>query len=234
MIIGCPVRKRDWILPLWHEHVLRACEVANVKNPEFVFACGTDDEPTLHIVKQWCDPILVSEPVREDRRDWHTERYMHMANIRNNLLRRVRQSRQDFFLSLDSDILLHPDAIKSMLENYKRYKKLGCWAVGGKTFMTTAGRNCPSYGIWKTSNYDQGIRRSDSSAVMPVGVLMAIKLMAPEAYNVNYDFHHWGEDLGWSANVARAGGKMWWDGTVANKHIMEPWMLDRIDKRCNF
>ncbi len=55
-----------------------------------------------------------------------------------------------------------------------------------------------------------------------------------ENYNVNYDYHNFGEDLGWSKNMARAKAKIFFDGRVKNKHCMNPEWLERVDKRVGF
>lgn len=234
LMVGCPVSHRDWILPLWHEHVVKAAEGVT-DDLKFIFLASPDDTETIRVCEE-ITPFVVKhrQPPREDVRTWNTLRYEDMKEYRNRLLKEVRQHRPDFFLSLDSDILLHPEAIKGMLEVYTDKSSKGCWAVGGKTYMTVVGRSCPSYGQWRESNHNCGIKREEYSDVLMVDVIMAIKLMSPAAYNVSYAFHHWGEDLGWSSNVRALGGKLWWDGRYVNKHVMERKQLDLIDPRCGF
>ena len=63
---------------------------------------------------------------------------------------------------------------------------------------------------------------------------MAIKMMSPKAYNIDYESHIHGEDLGWSKAVKNAGGQMLWDGQVASKHVMNMKMFDVVDKRVGY
>ena len=232
LVIGCPVRKRDWVLPRWREHVLAACLRAGIGDPPFVFVVGADDDS---VVQDWPNTTIttVEEEARPDKREWNGTRYHHMIEIRNQLLKSVREVRPDYFLSLDSDILLHPDAVANLLETAEAYPD--AWAVGGKAYMTMENKAFPSYGMWTDGrNPDLGFQRDESADVFRADVIMAIKLMRFRGYQSDYRFHHWGEDTGWSASIALRGGQMWWDGRVTNKHVMRPDLLDTIDERIGF
>lgn len=163
---------------------------------------------------------------RVDRRDWCEARYHHMVWLRNVLLAEVRRLEPRWFLSLDSDILLAPGVLANLLETAETYD-----AVGGKCYMTPDGTMCPSYA--DTINL-YGMRRDDTDQVIPVDTIMAIKLMGPAAYAVDYQFHFHGEDLGWSAAVKAKGLSLGWDGRVASKHVMSPEVLDKLDPRCGY
>jgi hypothetical protein len=162
-----------------------------------------------------------------EKRVWNPERFHRMVYLRNLLLGAVRNLSPDHFLSLDSDILLHPRALASMMElagsSYD--------AVGGKAYMTAKGTWCPSFGYISSS---RGILRYESTDVLRVDAIMAIKLMTPSAYLVDYEFHEQGEDIGWSLACKREGVTLGWDGRVTNKHVMHEKALDALDQRCGF
>lgn len=230
VLIGAPTRKRQWILPRWREHVLAAAKVAGVK-PRFVFVIGEDD----HLGFEWPDTesVVVEEPPRDDIRRWNPDRYEHMVFLRNTLLGRVREIQPQLFLSLDTDILLHPNAIDGMLEVLTRHPE--AWACGGKAFLSERTEHFPTYGMWQNkSNHGMGFRRQRSSSVMQVDVLMAVKMMRPLAYSTDYVYHRHGEDVGWSSAIAKAGGVLWWDGRFPSKHVMRPDLLDEVDRRCGY
>jgi hypothetical protein len=149
-----------------------------------------------------------------------------MVELRNRLLQIVRLLDPPLFLSLDSDILLHPDALRNMIESTDRFD-----VVGGKAFMTSTGSACPSWGFPTTGG---GIHRSDAYGVFAVDIVMAIKLLTPKAYEVEYEFHGHGEDVGFSRNCRAAGLALGADARVCNKHVMTPEWLERIDERCGF
>lgn len=98
--------------------------------------------------------------------------------------------------------------------------------------MTLRGTHCPSYAKFKRDG--TGLLRQNASAVFKVDVIMAIKLMKPQAYNVDYAADTRGEDIGWSINCRNEGLKLGWDGRVTNKHVMLPELLEPVDKRVGF
>lgn len=235
ILVGCPLWDRLWIIDEWLTYTVEACSVANLV-PSFVFV-GDLRDPTVERVTKLCldngyEVFLVQED--EDRhvkyaRAWNHSRYDRMVFLRNLLLKKVREINPEFFLSLDSDILLAPFALKMMMSLMGQFD-----AVGGKTYMTPpSGRNgmvCPSYGMLPAGR----LQRKDSKEVLTVDAIMAIKLMSPKAYAVDYRFHEQGEDLGWSMACTENGLKLGWDGRVCSKHVMALKYLDIVDDRCGF
>ena len=240
--VGCPIRNRAWIFPQWAEHVRSAFGVVGLK-PYWVFAIGVGpsgkDDGTQKMVTDlykrepgmWCE---ISEPeIPSVRVNWTRERLAHMADYRNALLGVVRAAQPDFFLSVDSDILLHPCALKTLLDTIEKEHMIAGGlqkfdAVGGKTFLSEASRHLTS---WANLNPQGGLARQDSNGVFRCEVLMALKLMTPAAYNIDYDFHQHGEDIGWSKNCAKAGLTLGWDGRITSKHCMYPEQLEKPDPR---
>lgn len=237
LVVGCPVRNREWILPSWLAYVESACELVGIE-PTFAFVLGTSKDNTDALAKRAVDKwsgtwSVIEDPenqqIREGReRHWNTVRYGHMVTIRNELLRLVRMLEPEYFLSLDSDILLNPEALECMLESASQFD-----AVGGKTFMTPhyVGRQCPSYAMIKRNNQ---LHRPDQSGVFKVDVIMAIKLMTPEAYHVDYRPHDQGEDIGWSLACKEKAVTLGWDGRIASKHVMKRGKLEEVDPRVGY
>ncbi len=227
LIVGCPVAHREWILPTWFAHVRAATDLAGL-SPTFTFVCHPDDRSWGCITDHAPDATLVSAPFARgrDQRDWRPERYAQMVELRNLLLGSVRAQAPDLFLSLDSDILLHPDQLKLMVDDLDRFD-----AVGGRCYMTSAGTRFPSWGrLSRLGN----LQRVDSTGTFAVDVIMAIKLMTPAAYAVDYEFDLQGEDVGWSRAATRAGVRLGWDGQVASKHVLASHLLTPVDARVGF
>lgn len=229
VLVGCPVSNRAWSLPAWFEHVHRACECADL-HASFIFAgAWVHDLDTFGAIaphRRRGHPVrLINlyEDALVTERSWCPSRYEHMVAIRNRVLQTVRQMAPPLFLSLDSDILLHPEALVCMMESVQRFA-----AVGSRLYMTSTGVHYPSYGMMTPSG---SMRRPDSEGVFKVDVIMAAKLMTPAAYAVDYEPHCYGEDIGWSLACKRAGLKLGWDGRVISKHLMEPRMLESVDRR---
>lgn len=239
LLIGCPIRSREWAVEAYFNHAVPAARNAT-DNFAFAFVVPKDDEATIdeihkasrrHEVNSWL--AFTSEPAREDKRVWNTDRYEEMCVVRNAFLRQARDGEQqpDYLLSLDSDIQIHPAQIRTMIENLEVHPE---WAaIGGKCYLSATGRQHPSYGHIKKGKTG-AFRRSDSEGVFKVDIIMAIKLMKPEAYNVDYKANRYGEDIGWSIEAREAGLKLGWDGTHTSKHVMKPEHNGREDPRCGY
>jgi hypothetical protein len=227
LIVGCPVSCREWILPTWFAHVERAAELAGLQ-PTFTFVCHPDDRSWSCLLEHAPTATMVTAPFRRgrDERRWNPERYLQMVDLRNQLLETVRAQQPDLFLSLDSDILLHPDQLKLMVECLDRFD-----AVGGRCYMTSSGTRFPSWGrLTRHGN----LQRTDAEGTFPVDVIMACKLMTPPAYAIDYVLDIQGEDIGWSRAATQAGVRLGWDGRVIAKHVLAPHLLTPLDPRVGF
>lgn len=227
LLVGCPAARRGWILNRWAEHIETACQVAGVDHQLIVAADPGDDAwPALTLFTDRLIPVHIDDPRAVDVRDWQTRGYDRIIAARNELLAAVRAHAPDVFISVDSDVLLHRDTVKHLLETLDQFD-----AVGGYTFMDET-RRCPSWGRLTRSG---GIDRTDVPGyVGPVDVIMAIKAMKPAAYRFDYVTHPKGEDVG-ICIAWRAGGlTVGFDARVASKHVMHRDRLHLLDGRCGF
>ena len=226
--VGCPVYNRMWALPAWEDWILHACGNANVR-PQFYFVGTSSTDGSREFCEERGKVIPAWEGLNlpPEGRQWDDRRYSHMAWLRNHLLREIRKDEPDLFLSIDSDILLHPKALSNLLETIENYD-----AVGGKCYLTPQPTKVPNYGQRTVSG---GYRRPDTNpGVMKVDVLMALVLMTPEAYAVDYTFHKQGEDFGWSENARLRGLRFGFDSRLTSKHVMKPEALKKIDPRIGY
>jgi hypothetical protein len=241
--VGCPIRNRAWVFPEWLEHVRIAFDLAGLK-PIWVFAIGVDpsgtDDGTQRLVTDLYrdEPGMWSEdvepPLTPGRIQWNNARYEQMVTYRNKLLNMVQIVKPDYFLSLDSDILLHPSGLVCLLDTIEKKARvqgvdLYYDAVGGKAFLGEGSPDITTYGSLGPNG--GGLRRKNADGVFPVENIMALKLMNPEAYKTPYKYSQWGEDIGWSENCRAAGLHLGWDGRVCSKHVMRPERLQKVDSR---
>ena len=234
MLIGCPVSHREWILPLWRSYVEVSLAKAGIENFSFIFAVSKSDTEMMEMLESWdkTQLVLVGEMPRKDKRLWDEKRIRYMTDLRNTLLEAVRKEAPDYFFSLDSDILLHRDAVESAMSVFEENPDV--WAVGLKAYMTPQGQAYPSVANYKDDEHRQkrekGYLRPDVNDVIFPDAIMAAKIMTPDAYHVDYVYKRWGEDGGWSdALIMDRGGVLAFDGRVVNKHVMNPdFLVDMV------
>lgn len=226
ILIGCPVIEREWVIERWLEHVGAATSLAGVAadvlllgpTRDLTFVRGREVARRIGIRLIEVDS---GEEVGSGNRGglgawrvWNERRLIHMVWLRNQLLGAVRELGPRFFLSLDSDVLLHEMSLAYMLETCSTFDFA---AVGGKTNMTPRGEDVPNCAWIEESGR---LARRSAASVSRVDVLMAIKLMTPAAYMIDYEFDSRGEDVGWSIACARNGLGLGWDGRSTSEHVM--------------
>lgn len=258
--VGCPVARREWIIRRWADHVLVG--LGGDVDPVFVVVAHPDD-PTPGILRDHLGgvPLVVvpDDVARDgDRRDWVHRRFAEMVTIRNLLLQQVRDLEPDVFLSIDSDILLHPEAFPAMVGMLDRFDAAGAAVFLSHPPAMKAGRRGlgkPSYTLPNFAMLTPGQKLHRiwrPGATCPVDVLMALKLMTPAAYQVDYAYHDQGEDTGWSLACRDARVRLGWTSTVVSKHVMlsrcpahrdgahDPAcprcveLVERLDPRCGY
>lgn len=234
-LVGGPAADRSWILPHWYQHLTDSVLPENVEL-DFIMTVHPDDEESLGTLEGLglSAAVRLSSLVGEDGdHRWSKSRYHQMVALRNELLVEVRQESPDYFFSLDSDVLLHPQAISSILGAFEEHET--AWAVGAKCYVSNHGVAHPNMGKWLHKNSIGGrYVRQNLRRLTKVDILICCYMMNPNAYRIDYVYHPQGEDLGWSIEVANAGGNLFWDGRYANKHVMTRSRLYEIDARVGF
>jgi hypothetical protein len=236
LLIGCPIYKRDWIFPYW----ISSIENQNIDLSKigFIFIAAGDDHSTLMTLAKYRNmrpEIKIFEihllndinhfEHQENSRQWSLSKYYNMVRLRNTMLKRVREIEPDYFFSLDSDILLEDPNTISLLTTHIQD---GADAVSPLIFMTPNDTMYPGVMTWKDEPGGQAYRMEK----YPLGtyfksdIIMAAKMMSKKTYtNVDYKIHNQGEDLGWSANAAKAGLNLYCASYLYAPHIMHRVMI---------
>lgn len=241
VLIGLPVYKREWVLPLW----LKAIEAQDfpLSNIGFIFELGPDDDETHNVLLDWQaeHPELLCfqghiqmhsshQAHPEGVRCWSRTRYMTMIDLRNNLLERASavSDKFDYYFSLDSDIILdQPDSISRLIAYAEQFPGT---VVSPLSYMTPDGTMFPSIMTWKDQPGGAAFR---DLVNYPIGqpfladVVMAAVLMPRQIYtSVRYRFHPQGEDLGFAYALHRCGFKSLAASDISCSHIMHQSMLE--------
>lgn len=220
IVVGAPVHERGWVLRHWFDHLAAQGQELTV-----VLNYGPSTDDTLEIIKnesRFEIRVIETDGVPHQKgRLWNMSRYEVMARLRNDLLEVVRDLKPDFYLSCDTDMLLPPRAIQTLVETIEPYD-----GIAPLTFMTQQGTDFPNC-------LDENLQRP---AYVPHGIteiyaVFGTVLMKPSLYAVDYAAHSWGEDLGWAANAKAAGLRMAMNADVRVKHVMYPQALDVFDAR---
>lgn len=241
IVIGCPIYKRDWILPLWIKSI-RAQNI-NFKDVGFIFEVSPDDQATVSMLEEWksSDTGVGSIEIntrddiahfahKDNGRQWTLSKYENMVSLRNSILQRVREISPEYYFSLDSDILLvNPSTIRLLTSHIDD----GADAVNPLMFMTPMGTDYPSVMSWKTEEPNRAYRESS----YPLGtyfksdVIMAAKVMSRKVYeNIDYTVHRQGEDVGWSLSCREAGYNLFCASYLYGVHVMSELALEEIVK----
>lgn len=236
LIIGCPVYKRSWILPLWFAAIER--QSISLNKIGFIFETSPNDKETVSILRRWrsVHPEVPVFEIREredlphhehaeNSRQWTISKYENMVNLRNSILSRVRELQPDYYLSLDSDIIIkNPNTLELLIGHIED----GADAVSPLMFMTPFNMDFPSVMTWIDKEEFKARRTKD----YPIGtffksdVIMAAKMMSKKVYNdVDYEIHSQGEDLGWSKNAALKGYLLYCASYIYAPHIMHENLL---------
>jgi len=241
LIIGCPIYKRAWILPLWFAALERQSIPLNKIG--FIFETSPDDESTVSMLRLWRQyhPEVPLFEIRErndishydhdnNSRQWTMSKYENMVNLRNSLLSRVREVQPEYYLSLDSDIILKN---QNTLELLIAHIDDGADAVSPLMFMTPFDTKYPSVMDWMDKEQFRGYRKNS----YPLGtyfksdIIMAAKMMSKKVYNnVDYEVHSQGEDLGWSKNAALNGYSLYCASYMYAAHIMHENLLAQFQQ----
>ena len=234
LLVGCPVYERGWVLPRWFDHLAEWTQHVHVM---FVFAYTPGSDDTMDIIEQKTrevDALWTYETVTEGnhstQRNWGDRgRIETLAGLRNRLLGQARDIEPDYYLSLDSDILVPPwETFSLLFEGLKQFDAVAplVYLGGGEISNVFYQRQRDiRRRVQKKQFYD---------TPQPVEIICAAKLMAPNLFNdqrVQYGYHGAGEDIYWSQQATSYGHKLGFDTRVKTKHIMQPEQLDKEDPR---
>lgn len=223
--VGCPIYERGWVLNAWFDALDDWREHVDLR---FLFVYTDSEDDTLDIITERAGSHLVfpyNEGDHSTKRNWGDQsRLETMADMRNFLISQVILNSPDFFLSLDSDILVAPwESSKVLFET--TYD-----AVAPLVYL---GAGDISNGFYFRGDHHRRLPQKRMYGVeQRIDVIAAAKLMKPLAYrNSIYGYNRYGEDFYWARELSRANISLAFNSSVSFKHIMSPDKLDVVDPR---
>ena len=229
IMIAAPVRNRAWILTRYLDAIIRLDYPKEYISLLWIANDCQDD--TFSILQTWerilspmgyADVAVCSVDTGRTESEYKGKirlagprhrAYPILANLRN-IIREVAIAQDvDYLLSVDSDIILHPDTLKRLLNH----------RVGSVAALIDNGfgtYNYLSYNETKNKFYRE--RESPSKSIFPVGLTGACCLYSKKSLIEGHFFvGRTGEDEGMALSLKSAGIQMYVDGTLKLEHIME-------------
>lgn len=201
IVVACPIYERSWILPRWFD-ALQA-QVSDVDL--HVFFCMTQGQDKTgelisEAIKTRPFPISVigyTGGIEDHSRDWtDAAKVGVIAEKRNKLLEAARASgaKFDYFLMLDSDVLVPPGGIAKLIETAKFDKfdavcpKVWVWSAFFVAMKYQQGR------LAFLHRRERGIHAVD---VVTSSACLMIERLANDGA-VRYGVAERGKDFGWA------------------------------------
>lgn len=228
LAIGTPVYQRAWSLPLWFE-ALETQELPPGTELSFHFGCSPSTDGTEKLLLDWtvghyCHMVRCADlPSFAERSGG--QRFAVLGEVRNRVLDSVERAGADYFLSVDTDILLRPGAVRAMLACAQErdagvvgalLDMTGVWPVMVPSAMELVGNGNGSLKgrRWRHDELPTEPRR--------VGVTMAAQLLSRRAWELgHYDFHSQGEDIAFAISLERAGVSRWIEPRAQARHLYQ-------------
>jgi hypothetical protein len=225
VVVGCPVYEREWVLSAWFDALDDWRDHVDL-HFRFVYTPGSDRTET--ILRNRAENYLIfpyEDGDHSTERNWgKRSRLETLAYMRNFLITQVRLDEPDWYLSLDSDILVSP------------------WSESQALFDTLFDAVAPLVYLGPGDVSNAFMYQKDHHRRIPDGrrygvdqkvdVIAAAKLMKPKAYNGSfYGYDKYGEDFYWARQMREQGITLALNSSVKWKHVMDRDSLYRVDQR---
>lgn len=209
LAIGQPVFERAWCLPLWFD-CLEAQNLAPKEDITLCFAYSKGYDGTYDILRRRGEEygeLMIYEfdlKTYSDRMDM--ARFNELTALRNGLLDMAKETKADYFLSWDNDILFSPERLGSLFDVAAPDVTVGALMdMGGRDEMMTHA-SVMEFGGPGENAFRKPWSEYPHTEPFKCDVIMAVKLMGREVYeNTRYRWDAIGEDIGWNWHCQELG-----------------------------
>lgn len=234
VVFGCPVANRSWVLDRWWDAI--ASQVPDGYQWKVVFVYTESEDDTLGKLEQmqgWASVHIInageSPRPREamDKHMWPLDHIRAMAGWRNLLLDYAKEQQAEWFFSVDSDIILPPNAFNDLVGPMER-TLIHTGYVATAPLVNMAEHLDPGTFAYNYMDWvDDGVTARAYRAGRPMrdetfkaDVIMAAMLINRRGFAIKWAEHEQGEDIGWSWNAVQMGWKLCVNPDVICNHIM--------------
>jgi len=237
VMIGCPVRNRAWILPRYLEHLLRLDYPSELM--QYCFIINDCSDHTAAILEEFAArPGIRAQLIYADLEIPSPElsfglakgakslpahergrySFTRLAALRNKLLQVFLASDCHYLFSVDSDILLPSRTLTDLLiDDCQIVSALVCNGhhIGDPGIYNILGRAGAHY------EFIREIPRDRLFSVDCTGAAYLIRRDVIEDFGVIYSSEKGGEDIGFCERAAGQGIRLYCDGRLECRHVME-------------
>lgn len=234
VVVGCPVRDRAWILPYYLEHISKLDYDTRRLIPCFVVNDSSDR--TEEILRKWAyeNSSRYSKVIIEvfnqgqipDRRTQEVRNriYHSLANVRNKFLEIACNNGADYVFSIDSDILVPPNALKDLLKHNKDIIAAQIWNDASKRYPNILIDQNGVIRHYFNFPKNQLFRCDVTGAVYLISRKVVVS-------GVKYGYHHQGEDIAFCKDAKAKGFEIYADSNIYCEHIMNQERLSAAIKK---
>lgn len=235
VLIGCPVRDREWILPRYLQCLSDLDYPQN--QIEYAFIVNDSTDNTLRILQEFAhrssSPVHITVKDMANRHSSSRGAYNidNLAILRNSLLKIFLSTKSSHLFSVDSDILVTPDSLKELI-------KLDLPVV---SFLVRNDQHLGELGYYNISQLQGGhyrpIQDFPRNSLIPVdctGAGYLIQRWVIEEKGVRYHPHRQGEDIGFCEEARAKGIGIWCHTGLEGTHVMLKQDIQKNNKRWLF
>lgn len=231
--LGCPVRKRAWILPRYLDALAKL--EYDKKQMVLAFLVNDSTDSTLAILDSFYNvnidsyaDIIIREKnygfvncERELGRD--TLKFEHFAKVRNDwvalfngVLPTIQES-PNFVFSVDSDVLVPTNVLTKLVNNNKDICSI---PIHNSNTMGGYGRDITN--LFKFNDVYENMVNYPQNTLFELDVTGSVYLIKQKVLNqVGYKPHPLGEDFGFCVSAKLSGFKVWCDSSMYGTHILQ-------------
>lgn len=246
LVIGAPVWNRSWALPAWFDSVRANCEPDAVG---LIFVVPPSDAHSREVIDERGRGFAFVEVLRDkyeqfDRAVRRHDNHTSLAAARNMLITHVCQVGPEWFLSWDSDLLVSPGVLPTVMALEHPVTTVWTWLnrtppKQGMHWDEQLQRLVPvewnepvnaTAMAWDPQHKEKAVAvhldplhwDTWARGCWRCDVALAWQLMRPEAYRVaRYGPHPHGEDLPFNWTLERRGIERWCYGEHPGVHLFD-------------
>lgn len=222
--IGCPVKNRGWALTEY----LNALNNIDYYNKEYIFLENDSTDITPDILYKYnfnsyytIKSIKTELNIGEERCKYGTNKYSHLADIRNQFLELFLETDAEYLFSIDSDVIVPPNILEELLIYADKNTIIGA-AISNIPNKELDGRTPGNFMVKSNTGIVIHPYNYPQQGIMDVDVIGACYLISRKAIEdgIRYAPHEQGEDIPWCMDAIKKGYELLVNFNVKCKHKM--------------